>query len=89
MLTSLLGIRLILLVGETIPLPASYDVMSALTHVEVTNDVDQGDGFQMPGVFLIYHGEVLRSYRHQSVADRPHYTRFAAGDSIPELGMQS
>ena len=47
MLTSLLGIRLILLVGETIPLPASYDVMSALTHVEVTNDVDQGDGFQM------------------------------------------
>ena len=47
MLTSLLGIRLILLVGETIPLPASYDVMSALTHVEVTNDADQGDGFQM------------------------------------------
>jgi hypothetical protein len=47
MLTSLLGIRLILLVGETIPLPASYDITSALTHVEVTNDADQGDGFQM------------------------------------------
>jgi peroxiredoxin len=41
----------------------------------------QGDGFQMPGIFLIYHGEVLRSYRHQSVADRPQYTRFAAGES--------
>jgi peroxiredoxin len=49
----------------------------------------QGDGLQMPGVFLIYHGEVLRSYRHQSVADRPHYTRFAAGEPMPELGMQS
>ena len=47
MLSSLLGIRLILLLGETIPLPASYDIMSALTHVEVTNDADQGDGFQM------------------------------------------
>jgi len=47
MLTSLLGIRLILLVGETIPLPASYDLMTSLTHVEVTNDADQGDGFQM------------------------------------------
>ncbi len=47
MLTSLLGIRLIVLAGETIPLPASYDLMTALTHVEVTNDADQGDGFQM------------------------------------------
>jgi peroxiredoxin len=36
-----------------------------------------GDGFQMPGVFLIYHGEVIRSYRHQSAADRPEYLRFA------------
>jgi len=47
MLSSLLGIRLILLLGETIPLPASYDIMTALTHVEVTNDADQGDGFQL------------------------------------------
>jgi hypothetical protein len=47
MLTSQLGIRLILLVGGTIPLPASYDLMTALTHVEVTNDADQSDGFQL------------------------------------------
>lgn len=31
------------------------------------------DGFQMPGVFLLYHGIILRSYRHQSAADRPNY----------------
>src|SRR5262245_24977565 len=47
MLTSQLGIRLILLLGKTIPLPASYNVTSALTKVEVTNDAEQGDGFQM------------------------------------------
>jgi peroxiredoxin len=29
-----------------------------------------GDSAQMPGVFFVFHGEVLRSYRHQSVADR-------------------
>lgn len=38
-----------------------------------------GDGFQMPGVFLLYQGEVLRSYRHQSPADRPDYLALATG----------
>lgn len=38
-----------------------------------------GDGFQMPGVFLIFHGEVLRSYRHQSAADRPNYVALVTG----------
>jgi peroxiredoxin len=37
-----------------------------------------GDAFQMPGVFLISHGAVLRSYRHHSAADRPDYLRLAA-----------
>ncbi|MCS7025940.1 MAG: AhpC/TSA family protein [Bryobacteraceae bacterium] len=37
-----------------------------------------GDGFQMPGVFLLYHGEVIRSYRHQSAADRPDYIALSA-----------
>lgn len=39
-----------------------------------------GDGFQMPGVFLIFHGQVIRSYRHQSAADRPDYVRFVTHD---------
>ena len=46
-----------------------------------------GDGFQMPGVFLLFHGEVLRSYRHQSAADRPDYIQLVTGNEYasPEL----
>lgn len=32
-----------------------------------------GDGFQMPGVFLISEGEIRDSYIHASAADRPNY----------------
>src|SRR5262249_41193871 len=45
MLTSQLGIRLILLLGKSVPLPAPYEVMRGLTRVEVTNDDQSGDGF--------------------------------------------
>jgi len=47
----------------------------------------QGDGFQMPGVFLLFHGEVVRSYRHQSAADRPDYRALVSGREYtsPEL----
>ncbi len=38
-----------------------------------------GDGFQMPGAFLLFHGEVVRSYRHQSAADRPDYMALVTG----------
>jgi hypothetical protein len=47
MLASLLGIRLILLLGKAIPLPAPYDVMRALSHVKVINEGDGNDGFQI------------------------------------------
>src|SRR5918911_4060540 len=47
MLTSQLGIRLILLLGQTVPLPAPAEVMHALSRVEVTNDAESGDGFQI------------------------------------------
>jgi hypothetical protein len=47
MLTSTLGVRLILMLGKTVPLPASYDVMTSLQRVEVTNDAQNGDGFQI------------------------------------------
>lgn len=33
----------------------------------------QGDGFQMPGVFVIDQGEVVAAYRHKTAADRPDY----------------
>lgn len=32
-----------------------------------------GDGFQMPGVFLISEGEIMDSYIHTSASDRPDY----------------
>lgn len=47
MLANLLSIRLMVLVGDTVPLPAPYEVTSALQRVEVTNDSGSGDGFQM------------------------------------------
>jgi len=47
MLTSQLGIRLILLLGQSVPLPAPRDVLDALQSVTVTNDAQGGDGFQI------------------------------------------
>lgn len=48
MLSDLLGVRLVLWIGKTVPRPAPYEVMSAFSGLEVTTDVDQpGDGFQM------------------------------------------
>lgn len=46
------------------------------------------DPFQMPGVFLVFHGEVIRTYRHQSAADRPDYVRLAVAEEMPELEIQ-
>lgn len=37
----------------------------------------EGDGFQMPGAFVIYRGRVVRAYRHATVADRPDYKELA------------
>lgn len=47
MLASQLGIRLILLLGKTVPLPAPAEVVEAVSSVEVTNDSEIGDGFQI------------------------------------------
>jgi hypothetical protein len=47
MLTSTFGIRLALWIGKTIPVPASYDIMSAVVKVEVTNDAKTATGFQL------------------------------------------
>ena len=47
MLGDQLGIRLLLLVGNTVPVPAPADVTDSISRVEVTNDADAGDGFQI------------------------------------------
>ncbi len=36
-----------------------------------------GDGFQLPGAFVISKGRVERSFRHRSAADRPEYETLA------------
>ena len=38
----------------------------------------QGDGFQMPGTFLVRDGKIRMAYRHRSAADRPDYVALAA-----------
>jgi peroxiredoxin len=48
-----------------------------------------GDGFQMPGIFLLFHGEVIRSYRHQSAADRPDYVKLVTGQEYASPEMRS
>ncbi len=37
----------------------------------------EGDGFQMPGAFVIHKGKVLRAFRHATAADRPDYEELA------------
>lgn len=44
-----------------------------------------GNVFRMPGVFLLHNGEIVRSYRHKSAADRPDYVELAKlPDSLAE-----
>ena len=56
-LTSELGVRQILWMGATVPVPAPYEVLQALTSVEVTNDNEAGDGFQL--VFVLHKDSTL------------------------------
>ena len=37
----------------------------------------EGDGFQMPGAFVIHRGRVVRAYRHATAADRPNLKELA------------
>lgn len=36
-----------------------------------------GDSFQLPGVFLVHHSQVLKSFRHETVADEVDYVALA------------
>jgi hypothetical protein len=47
MLIGMLGLRLVLWIGKSIPMPAPPSIMTALTKVEVLIDIDGEDGFQM------------------------------------------
>ncbi|MBN1204053.1 MAG: hypothetical protein JXB05_03905 [Myxococcaceae bacterium] len=47
MLAGALGVRLVLWLGKAVPLPPPPAIAQALTSVEVTNDADGHDGFQL------------------------------------------
>ncbi len=36
-----------------------------------------GDARQMPGVFLLHNEKIIRTFRHESAADRPDYRELA------------
>jgi len=35
-----------------------------------------GDSFQMPGIFVLFKGNIVDSYIHKTAADRPNYDKF-------------
>lgn len=37
-----------------------------------------GDGFQMPGAFVVHRGRIVKEFRHRTAADRPDYAELAA-----------
>ena len=39
----------------------------------------KGDVFQLPGVFLIEKGKIIRSFRHSTCAERPDYRKIVIG----------
>lgn len=44
-----------------------------------------GDATQMPGLFLLSQGRIVRSFRHSTAADRPDYVKFASGVEFPAV----
>ena len=49
----------------------------------------EGNGFRMPGVFLIRRGNILRSFKHLSAADRPDYVQLAIVPSEDAAELQN
>ncbi len=39
---------------------------------------EQGDGWQMPGVFIIQQGKIINKFTHEYASDRPNYVDLAA-----------
>jgi peroxiredoxin len=47
-----------------------------------------GDGFQMPGAFLVRDQRIITAYRHQNAASRPDYCAFAE-PSVGDPGLST
>jgi hypothetical protein len=76
MLTGRLGIRLVILMGETVPRPAPYEVTGALAQVKVMNDDESGDGFEM--IFTLGKGKAADYSLLKSGSLKP-FTRVVIG----------
>jgi len=48
----------------------------AATKPNLPNIIRIGDGLQMPGIFLLKDGNIVESFIHNSVADKPNYEAF-------------
>ncbi len=44
--------------------------------------IPSGDPFQMPGVFLLHRCEVVHSFRHRKISDRPDYIGMSSDFSL-------
>ena len=44
-----------------------------------------GDGFRMPGAFLVVSGRIVHAYRHATAADRPDYVQLAGACAVDGL----
>ena len=53
----------------------------AVKDIAVLRRKQIGDGFQMPGVFLVHKGELLESYIHRRASDRPDYISMSSCDA--------
>ncbi|MBK9256431.1 MAG: AhpC/TSA family protein [Saprospiraceae bacterium] len=51
-----------------------FEIAATKQILPVTTQV--GDGFQMPGIFLLKDGKVIEQFIHKSVADKPDYDEF-------------
>ena len=76
--------RLMALIGPRVLWRGFLGLLRGLGWAPPSNE----DGFQMPGVFLLFHGEVLRAYRHQSAAERPNYLSIVQGDGLSEFSAR-
>jgi peroxiredoxin len=48
-----------------------------------------GDLFQLSGLFLVFHGHVIRTFLHQSAGDMPDFLSFARGGTLAQDGALS
>lgn len=44
----------------------------------------EGDATQMPGVFLLHRGEILKAFKHKTAADRPDYLDMICPDGCAQ-----